>query len=265
MKPGPELSWMPRHVKHRRARNACGRVKIMRYRDLQELEKTIGYSFQNQALMQQAMRHSSYANEHRHLKQEDNERLEFLGDAVLELVSSEYLFRSFPDLPEGEMTKLRASLVCEPTLAMDAREIGLPVFLRLGNGEERTGGRERDSIVSDALEALIGAIYLDGSFASAKEFVLRFVLNDIEHKKLFHDSKTILQEMVQKEYKGEGISYVLIAEEGPDHAKRFSVEARLGERTLGLGTGATKKAAEQEAAYRAIVELKGQMHVSENH
>ena len=237
----------------------------MKYRDLQELENSIGYSFKNRALLEQAMRHSSWVNEHRHLKQADNERLEFLGDAVLELSSSEYLFHNYPQMPEGEMTKLRASLVCEPTLARDAGAISLPSYLRLGNGEERTGGRYRDSIVSDALEALIGAIYLDGGFADAKEFVFRFVMNDIEHKKLFHDSKTILQELVQGEYKGESISYVLTAEEGPDHAKSFCVEARLGERVLGSGTGRTKKAAEQEAAYRAIVELKGMLHVSENH
>ena len=158
------------------------------------LEKKSGYHFQNPHLLKQAMTHSSYANEHKAKGYHDNERLEFLGDAVLEVVSSEFLFRHYPALPEGDLTKLRASIVCEPTLALCARELDLGDFLLLGKGEEHTGGRKRDSIVSDAMEALIGAIYLDGGFASAKEFVHRFIMTDIEHKKLFYDSKTILQE-----------------------------------------------------------------------
>lgn len=155
------------------------------------------------------------------------------------------------------MTKLRASLVCEPTLARCAREMGLPEYLLLGKGEEHTGGRHRDSIVSDALEAVIGALYLDGGFANAKEFVRRFILTDIEHKKLFYDSKTILQEIVQRDYKEEEVSYRLTGEEGPDHAKRFQVEVQIGGKTEGKGCGSTKKAAEQEAAYQAILALKG--------
>ena len=155
------------------------------------------------------------------------------------------------------MTKLRASLVCEPTLAMCARQINLPAYLLLGKGEERTGGRYRDSIVSDALEALIGAIYLDGGFANAKEFVRRWILTDIEHKKLFYDSKTILQEMIQRDHREEEVAYVLVGEEGPDHAKQFISEVRLDGRTLGRGRGSTKKGAEQEAAYRAIISLRG--------
>ena len=154
-------------------------------RELKELEKRIGYHFQNPELLEKALRHSSYANEHKMNRIECNERLEFLGDAVLELVSSEHLFAQFPQVPEGELTRLRASLVCEPTLAFCAREIELGSFLRLGKGEEMTGGRHRDSVTSDALESVIGAVYLDGGFANAKEFVLKYVLNDMEHKKLF--------------------------------------------------------------------------------
>ena len=224
-------------------------------KDLKELEGKIGYTFKDKTLFKQALTHSSYANEHRHEGLKDNERLEFLGDAVLEIISSEYLFYNYPDMAEGEMTKLRASIVCEPTLALCTHEISLGSYLFLGKGEERTGGRNRDSIVSDAMESVIGAIYLDGGFANAKEFVLNFILNDIEHKQLFYDSKTILQEIVQE--KGtQPVEYVLIAEEGPDHNKSFTVEARVNGRLMGTGTGHTKKAAEQAAAYQAIREIK---------
>ena len=223
-------------------------------RDLKELEGKIGYTFQNKELMENAMRHSSYANETRK-KLKDNERLEFLGDAVLELSSSEFIFENYPAMPEGDMTKLRASIVCEPTLAQCAAVIELGSFLRLGKGEELTGGRFRDSIVSDAMEALIGAIYLDGGFASAKEFILTHVLNDLEHKRLFYDSKTILQEIVQGKL-DKTIRYHLIGEEGPDHNKSFQVEVLIGEHVYGMGIGRTKKAAEQSAAYHAILRLK---------
>ena len=166
-----------------------------------ELEKRIGYTFHNKKMLKQAMCHSSYANEHRVEGLHDNERLEFLGDAVLEVASSDFLYHQYPDMPEGKLTRLRASIVCEPTLALCARELDLGSFLLLGKGEVHTGGRYRNSIISDAMEALIGAIYLDGGFANAKEFVQRFVLTDIEHKKLFYDSKTILQEIVQRDFK----------------------------------------------------------------
>jgi ribonuclease-3 len=222
-----------------------------------ELEQKTGYTFRDKKMLKQALCHSSYANEHRSEGIGDNERLEFLGDAVLEVVSSDFLFRQYPDMPEGKLTKLRASIVCEPTLAMCAKEIGLEQHLLLGKGEENTGGRYRNSIISDAMEALIGAIYLDGGFANAKEFVEKFILTDIEHKKLFYDSKTILQEIVQRDYRNEEIRYVITGEEGPDHAKRFIVEVRLGEETMGSGSGSTKKAAEQEAAYHALIGLKG--------
>ena len=224
-------------------------------RDLKKLEETIGYSFHNKRLLSHAMTHSSYANEHRWEKTRCNERLEFLGDAVLELVSSDFLFHTYGDLPEGDLTKTRASLVCEPTLAFCAEQIELGEYLLLGKGEEATGGRRRHSVVSDGLEALIGAIYLDGGFASAKEFILRFILNDIEHKQLFYDSKTILQEMVQSQYE-EPLTYQLLKEEGPDHNKSFEVCATIGEREIGKGSGRTKKAAEQVAAYNGILTIK---------
>lgn len=224
-------------------------------RKLKELEKKINYQFQNFSLLEQAMMHSSYTNEHRLEKYKCNERLEFLGDAVLELISSEFLFRQSPKVPEGELTKTRASMVCEPSLAMCAKEIDLGSYLLLGKGEEVTGGRLRDSVTSDALEALIGAIYLDGGFTNAKEFIHRFVLTDQEDKRLFYDSKTILQELVQAEKLGE-IEYRLIGEEGPDHNKSFTVELMIHGKSYGKGKGRTKKAAEQQAAYKAIHVLK---------
>ena len=193
---------------------------------LVDLEKKIQYKFQNFGLLEMAMRHSSYANEHHMERLECNERLEFLGDAVLEVVSSEFLYKTFPRLPEGEMTKKRASLVCEPALAFCAREIDLGSFLLLGKGEEATGGRHRDSIVSDAMEATIGAIFLDGGFEPAKTFVLNYILNDIEHKQLFYDSKTILQELIQGET-DEEIVYTILKEEGPDHDKSFWAQVRI--------------------------------------
>ena len=224
-------------------------------RNLKELEKKISYSFSDEGLLKHAMTHSSYVNEKRLKKTDCNERLEFLGDAVLELVSSEYLFFENPKMPEGELTKLRASMVCEKALAFCARDLDLGDFLLLGKGEDATGGRKRDSITSDALEALIGAIYLDGGFANAKEFILNHVLNDLEGKRLFYDSKTILQELVQGNSE-KRICYELVGEVGPDYNKSFQVEVRIGDTTYGQGIGRTKKAAEQEAAYQAILKLK---------
>lgn len=220
-----------------------------------ELQQTIGYTFAQPELLRQAVTHSSYTNEHRSPRTCCNERLEFLGDAVLELSSSECLYERYPEQPEGELTKLRASIVCEPTLAQCARAIRLGDYLQLGKGEDATGGRLRDSILSDAFESVIGAIYLDGGFTSAKEFVLRFVMNDIEHKKLFFDSKTILQEIVQGEMECEPV-YELTGEEGPNHNKKFTVQVLIREQVYGTGSGRTKKAAEQEAAYAALLKLK---------
>ncbi len=222
---------------------------------LKEFQAMTGYQFQQEGLLRQALTHSSYANEKHMKKHSDNERLEFLGDAVLEVVSSEFLFLNYPDYPEGDLTKLRASLVCEPTLAFCTNELHLGDYLYLGKGEDQTGGRKRKSILSDALEAVIGAIYLDGGFASAKEFILKYILTDIEHKQLFYDSKTILQEIVQAKYTEE-LNYQLMGEEGPDHDKRFIVEARIGTQVIGQGIGHTKKAAEQEAAYQALLKIK---------
>ena len=225
---------------------------------LDRLQRLIGYQFREPRLLRHALTHSSFSNEHHLKRQMNNERLEFLGDAVLELVTSDFLFRKYPGMPEGQMTKLRASLVCESSLAISARDLQLGKYLFLGKGEEVTGGRERPSITSDAIEALIGAIYLDGGFANAKEFILRFVLSDMEKKQLFYDSKTILQEMVQKSMGDGVISYRLVQEKGPDHNKFFQVQVLLGAKVMGEGSGHSKKEAEQEAAYRAILKLRGQ-------
>ena len=224
-------------------------------KDLRQLEKKIDYEFRDKSLMKQAFVHSSYANEIKLEKYESNERLEFLGDAVLELVSSEFLFKNSPKGSEGELTKTRASMVCEPALAHCAKKLDLGSFLYLGKGEENTGGRDRDSIISDALEALIGAIFLDGGFTSSKEFIEKHVLNDLESKKLFLNSKTILQELAQGKIE-QKISYHLVKEEGPDHDKSFSVEVRIGKKVYGTGTGKTKKSAEQVAAFNAMKRLK---------
>ncbi|GLC82898.1 ribonuclease III [Lacrimispora brassicae] len=239
-------------------------------RNLKELEERIGYRFSDRHLMTQAMTHSSFANEHRLNKLECNERLEFLGDSVLEVVSSDCLYHKYPENPEGDLTKIRASIVCEPTLAYCAENIRLGEYLLLGKGEEATGGRGRASIVSDAMEALIGAIYLDGGFANAKEFILRFIMNDLEHKQLFYDSKTILQEIVQSKT-DEPLSYELLREEGPDHNKVFEAQVLIGQEVIGRGTGRTKKAAEQVAAYHGILSVKnmetpsGDTFMSEKH
>lgn len=222
---------------------------------LRELEERIGYRFRDASLLERALRHSSYTNEKRIPKEECNERLEFLGDAVLELVSSEFLFREYPKVSEGELTKTRASMVCEPSLAFCARDIELGKYLLLGKGEEATGGRQRESVTSDAMEALIGAIYLDSGFTNAKEFIHHFILTDLEDKKLFYDSKTILQEIVQANMTG-NVSYELIDEQGPDHNKIFEVEARIGGKAWGRGKGSSKKSAEQQAAYEAILNLR---------
>lgn len=224
-------------------------------KNIKELEKKIGYTFRDRELLKKAMTHSSYANEKHLPKYECNERLEFLGDAVLELTSSEFLFFGNETMPEGELTKKRASMVCEPSLAMCARDISLGDHLLLGKGEDATGGRKRESVISDAMEALIGAIYIDGGFASAKEFIGKFILNDLENKQLFYDSKTILQEIVQADFKAP-VSYRMLGEEGPDHDKSFQAAVFLGDEKLGEGTGRTKKAAEQEAAYQSILMLK---------
>ncbi len=222
---------------------------------LKKLEQTIGYQFHNIDLLYQAVTHTSYANEHRYEGVKHNERMEFLGDAVLELVVSQFLYKEYPEKNEGELTKLRASLVCEHTLAICATEISLGECINLSKGEDRTGGRQRPSILSDAFESVIGAIYLDGGFEYAKQFIEKILLKDIEHKQLFYDAKTILQEIVQGE-ENESLTYELVAESGPDHCKEFTVVAKINDKIIGNGNGKTKKAAEQMAAYHAILELK---------
>lgn len=224
---------------------------------LEELEKRIGYQFQNKKLLKQAITHSSYTNEQKINRYGHYERLEFLGDAVLELVSSEFLFQTYQEMSEGKLTKLRASMVCEPALAYCARDLELGQFLLLGKGEENTGGRNRDSITSDAMESVIGAIYLDGGLKKAREFIHRFVLSDLENKQLFYDSKTNLQELVQSIYKTD-VTYELLEESGPEHDKQFKVEVRMESNVLGQGIGRTKKAAEQQAAYEALLNFKEQ-------
>lgn len=223
-------------------------------KNIQNLENEIGYVFNDRELLMQALTHSSYVNDRKMDKNLCNERLEFLGDAILEMTSSEFLYSEYPEKDEGELTKLRASLVSETPLAAVAGEIGLGEYLYLGHGEERTGGRTRYSVTSDAVEAVIGAIYLDGGIEPARAFVRKYILNDIENKKLFHDSKTVLQEIVQKYHRGT-LTYRLVKEEGPDHDKNYGMNALVDEKIIGYGEGRTKKAAEQQAAYSAIKSL----------
>ncbi|MBR4981027.1 MAG: ribonuclease III [Lachnospiraceae bacterium] len=222
---------------------------------LAELEKRIEYTFQNNALLKQALTHSSYANEQKIRKNGDYERLEFLGDAVLEMISSEFLFKENPEMPEGKLTKLRSSLVCEPALAQCAKEIDLGSYMLLGKGEEATGGRYRESITSDVMEALIGALYLDGGYEIARDFIYKYILSDIENRILFYDSKTVLQEIIQTK-PNQKLVYELVDEIGPDHNKEFVVEALLNGVKIGFGQGKTKKAAEQQAAYEAILAIR---------
>lgn len=219
---------------------------------MKELMDVIGYRFTEDELLKTALTHSSYANE---VKKGTpyNERLEFLGDSVLSIVVSDYLFVHYKHLPEGELTKLRASLVCERTLCEFARSIELGKYMRFGRGEDASGGRERPSILSDAFEAVIAAIYLDGGIESARDFVLRFIKKQLEGKRAspFKDYKTALQEIIQQN-KEETVSYCLVEESGPDHDKRFTVEVRLNSNVIGRGTGRSKKDAEQQAAKEAL-------------
>ena len=220
------------------------------------LEERIGYQFQNKKYLRRALTHSSYSNESRE-KPESNERMEFLGDAVLSLVVSNYIFHRF-HLDEGDLTKIRASMVCEKSLFRFAQEVGLGEELYLGRGEEQMGGRTRPSIVSDAFEALIAAIFLDGGLEPAGRFVLRFVREELEtgERSAFVDYKTMLQEIVQKNPE-ERVNYVLVEENGHDHDKHFVVEVRLNSNVIGRGESRSKKGAEQLAAKEAL-ELMGE-------
>ena len=219
--------------------------------DRKQLEEKIGYYFKDKELLTQAVTHSSFSNEQKINKYRNYERLEFLGDAVLELISSKFFFLENPDMSEGQMTKLRSSMVCEQALAFCAKDIDLGNYLLLGKGEEATGGRMRESIIADVMEALIGSIYLDGGFEEAEKFVLNYILSDWKNKQLFYDSKTILQEKVQKT--GKELVYKLVNECGPDHDKVFTVEAYIDGVFYSIGSGRNKKSAEQNAAYEALM------------
>ncbi len=225
---------------------------------LKELESVIHYTFSDTKKLLLALTHSSYANEKRSDGLCSNERLEFLGDAVLNIVTSDYIYRNFPSLPEGELTKIRAAIVCEGSLMKCANRIGLGNYLSLGKGEENTGGRTRTSILSDAFEALIGAIYLDGGLQQASGFIfstMNELFRDISTNELFNDYKTQFQEFVQK--KGDQkISYRILEEKGPDHDKVFVVQVFVGDKALGIGEGKSKKEAEQIAAKAALGNLK---------
>lgn len=218
-----------------------------------DFEKVIGYEFNDKKLLERALIHSSYANETG--EGLDNERLEFLGDSVLGFITAEFLFQHYKNNPEGELTKKRAYAVCEKTLFGYAKKIGLGNMIRLGKGEEMTGGRERPSVVSDAFEALIAAIYLDGGIEAAKAFVLPFVETATETKPVFKDYKSTLQEVLQQN-PGEKFEYIVVGEHGPDHNKEFIVEVHLNSNVIGTGKGSSKKRAEQEAA-RSALELMG--------
>ncbi len=221
---------------------------------LGDIEKNIGYTFGNKGLLKQALTHSSYSNEMKINKLENYQRLEFLGDAVLELISSNFLYEKFKEMQEGQLSKLRASLVCEPVLASCARALKLEEYYLLGKGEEATGGRKKDSIACDIIEAVIGAIYKDGGLEEAEKFIFRAILVDIENRTLFSDSKSALQEYAQSKLKDD-VQYKLVHSTGPEHNKQFFVEVFVGKKLLGKGAGKSKKAAEQEAAYQALILL----------
>lgn len=221
----------------------------------EDLEKRLGYSFQNKTLLEHALTHSSYANENRRTSLSSNERLEFLGDSILGFVVAEFLFQTFHQWPEGELTRMRADLVCERSLAKAARGLELGRFLKLGHGEEQNGGRERESILADAVEAILAAAYLDGGFSAPAGIIRRLLLRDVQGEKTQNvDFKTALQELVQRE-RDQLIQYHLLAETGPDHDKIFSVEVTVNGTAVGTGSGSSKKRAEQAAAKAAIVRL----------
>lgn len=228
-----------------------------RISSLKTFEKKIKYFFNDSELLNRALTHSSFANEHKLKNIKYNERLEFLGDSVLGLVISDYLFEKYPKYPEGELTKLRAIIVCEPSLALVSKKNKLGKYLLLGNGEEATGGRNRNSILADAFEALIGAIYLDGGIDFAKKFILtnlNLIIEDATHGRLFTDYKTELQEFLQKN-ENSRIEYKVIDEEGPDHNKIFYIQVSASDIVLGQGSGKSKKEAEQNAAKQALIEI----------
>jgi len=221
---------------------------------MQELQTKLNYRFKDRNLILTALTHSSYANEH---KCESNERLEFLGDSILGMVVAAYLYRLFPDMPEGKMTRLRAELVCEQSLHRVASKMDFGENLRLGRGEELSGGRERNSILADCVEAVIAALYLDGGFDIARGFIMEHILSELDQSDFAYgsDFKTELQELVQQK-PNQSLNYIMVAENGPDHMKSFTAQVRLNGAVLGTGEGRTKKEAEQNAAKRALSTLK---------
>ena len=223
---------------------------------IKDLEAALGYKFQNITLRQNALTHSSYANERWHNSLLSNERLEFLGDSILGMVVAEYLYANFPDRPEGELTRMRADMVCESSLARIAGQLDLGKHLLLGHGEERFGGRSRASILADAVESVIAASFLDGGMDAAKGIITRFVLCDVPVSRLHNvDYKTSLQELVQQK-KNQTLCYRLVGESGPDHDKVFTAQVLLNDQVIGEGTGSSKKRAEQDAARVAMEKLK---------
>ncbi len=216
------------------------------------LEEKLNYKFKDISLLENALTHSSYANEVR-TGMGSNERLEFLGDSVLSIIVSEHLYKCFPNTPEGELTKTRAALVCEKSLCGFSRELGIGRCLKLGKGEDKGGGRERDSILADAFEAVLAAIYLDGGMEPARRHVMNFVLRELStHEEVFKDYKTALQEIIQRNPE-ESVTYILTDEQGPDHDKLFTVEVHLNSNVIGTGKGKNKKQAEQQAAKQALM------------
>lgn len=219
------------------------------------LEEKLGYRFKNRALLENALQHSSYANEHRGAGMRSNERLEFLGDAVLGVVTADYLYKKHPDLPEGDLTRIRAALVCEGSLVQVAKSLDLGSYLKLGKGEAHGGGRARPSIQADAVEAMLAAVYLDGGIGQARKLIHDLVLTDEKEKTAAgRDFKTALQELVQRE-SGQVLAYRLTGESGPDHAKTFCMEVQLNGKAIGAGQGRSKKEAEQAAAKAAVASL----------
>lgn len=219
---------------------------------IKDLEAAIGYRFRNISLLQNALAHSSYANETWKNSLLSNERLEFLGDSILGMLVARYLYKTFPNRPEGDLTRMRSDMVCEKTLAQVANSIHLGDHLLLGRGEELGGGRTRESILADAVESVLAACYLDGGMEAAEAFVNRFILVEVPVEQMHHiDYKTKLQELVQQK-KNQQLTYILLEESGPDHDKHFRVEANLNGKTVGIGTGRSKKRAEQDAAAKAI-------------
>lgn len=216
-----------------------------------ELENKLGYSFKNKKLLENAITHSSYANESKNNKIESNERLEFLGDAVLGMVAAEYLYEAGNTLPEGQMTKMRAAMVCEQSLAETASKLNLGAYMKLGKGELHNGGSKRPSILADAVEAIIAAVYIDGGFNKAASVIKRLVLKPIDSSVIQKDYKTMLQEYVQRK-SGQVLEYKLVEQHGPEHDKSFTVEVCLNGESIGRGEGRSKKEAEQNAAKRAL-------------